>query len=273
VLLRTEHLRVAADHLADAVRQLHRHGETGITYEVGGLDEQLPEIQDWLAGLIDDADWAEDFYNSYVEFALAAALALPADGPVDNSGVERTDEGWLVNEGEPVVWFGDAHFDTDLVLDGPLIVLGDLTVDGLLDDGDVDRSFLAVTGDLRARAVRSGAFNLVLGEIAADVIVCFNSDGGLGAGGDIVADLFVQDQHSYDLGGKLRVRAAVLDWLPDGSEVEDELDPDERLALWLPPDYTEVGDDGYPEVDTWRVLTEAAAGRSPVLPAPRSQEE
>lgn len=273
MLLRTEHLRLAADHLADAVRRLRPYGEAGINYEVGDLDGQLPEIRDWLAGLIDDADWADDFYNSYVEFALAVALALPTEEPADNAGVERTDGGWWVNQGEPVVWFGDAHFDADLTLDGPLIVLGDLTVDGLLTDGDVDRSLLAVTGDLRARAVHTGAFNLVLGTIAADVIVCFNSDGGLGAGGDIVADLFVQGQHSYDLGGELRVRAAVLDWLPDGSAVEDELTSDERLALWLPADYAKERDfDGETEVDTWRVLTEAAAGRSPVLAQPRAQE-
>jgi hypothetical protein len=99
--------------------------------------------------------------------------------------------------------------------------------------------------------------------------VCFNSDGGLGAGGDIVADLFVQGQHSYDLGGELRVRVAVLNWLPDGSPVEHELTADERLALWLPADYTERDEDGYAEVDTWRVLTEAAAGHSPVLAQPR----
>jgi len=274
VLLRTEHLRLAAEHLDDAVRRLRPYGEAGITFEVGELDDELPEIQSWLADLIDDPDWAADFYNSYVEFVLAVALAIPAGGPTDNSGVERTGKGWQVRQGAPVVWFGDAHFDADLSLDAPLVVLGDLTVDGLLDDGDVDRSLLAVTGDVRARAIHTGAFNLALGDIEADVIVCFNSDGGLGAGGDIVADLFVQDQHSYDLGGELRVRVPVLDWLPDGSEVEDELTTDERLALWLPADYAEERDfDGETEVDIWRVLTEAAAGHSPVLARPRPEEE
>ncbi|GII87685.1 hypothetical protein Ssi03_56750 [Sphaerisporangium siamense] len=264
MLLRTEHLRPAADHLEAALQRLRPYGEAGIN-DLGSLDEQLPQIQKWLADL--DLD---DFYNSYVEFALVLALALPQDGPVDNSGVERTAEGWVVARGRPVVWFGDAHFDADLTLDGPLIVLGDLTVDGLLCDGDVDHSLFAATGDLRARALRTGAFNLVLGAIEADVIVCFNNDGSLEAGGDITADLFVQDQHSYGLGGDLRLRVPVLDWLPDGSPVEDERTADERLALWLPADYTTLDEDGEVEVDTWRVLTEAAAGRSPVLPTPRS---
>jgi hypothetical protein len=268
VLLRTEHLHLAAGRLEDAVRRLQPHGTVGVNYEVGFLDAQLPEIQAWVAGLAADEDWAHGFYNSYVEFVLALALALPPGDPVDNGGVTRDGGDWEVAAGQPAVWFGDAHFDTDLTLDGPLVVLGDLTVDGLLSDGDVDRSLLAVTGDVRARAIHSGAFTLALGSVEADVVVCFNSDGGLGAGGDIVADLFVQAQHSYDLGGDLRTRVAVLDWLPDGTVLEHGLTPDERLAPWLPPDYATV-DGGEIEVDTWRLLTEAAAGRSPVLSTPR----
>jgi hypothetical protein len=261
VLLRTEHLRMAADHLADAVDGLRRHGSAGVNYELGSLAKHLPEIRDWLAGLIDDPDWAGDFYNSYVEFGLvlAEALRLAAPDTSDNAGVERIGACWSVAVGTPVVWFGDAHFDADLDLDGPLIVLGDLTVDGLLSDGDVDRSSLVVTGDLRARAVHSGAFNLVLGGIEADVVVCFNSDGGLGAGGDLVADLFVQDQHSYEVGGELRVRAAVLDWLPDGTVVDHGVSTDERLAALVPARYV----DGDGEVDTGRLLEEAAAGHWP----------
>jgi hypothetical protein len=260
VLLQAEHLQLAAEHLDEAVARLSSHGEAGVNYEVGSLSDHLPEIRKWLASLTQDPEWARYFYNSYVEFALVLASALPA-APQDTTGVTRDDDGWEVRSGHPVIWFGDAHFDADLTLDGPLIVLGDLTVDGLLSDGDVDRSFLAVTGNLRARALHSGAFNLVLGTIEADVIVCFNSDGGLGAGGDLVADLFVQNQHSYEMCGELRVRAPVLEWLPDGTILDQDLTTEERLAAWLPADYTAA--DG--EVDTWRVLTEAAAGHSPVL--------
>nr|MDT0659155.1 hypothetical protein [Micromonospora sp. DSM 115978] len=250
------------------MRRLRPYGEAGITYEVGALDAHLPEIRSWLARLAEDDDWATGFYNSYVEFVLAFALALPPTDPADNAGVTRTDDGWEVAQGQPVVWYGDAHFDGDLTLDAPIVVLGDLTVDGLLDDGDVDRSLLAVTGDLRVRALHSGAFNLVLGDITADVVVCFNTDGGLGAGGDIVADLFLQAQHSYDLGGDLRVRVALLDWLPDGKILDHGRTPGEQVAPWLPADYSTVSD-GEVEVDTWRLLTEAAAGRSPVLAHPR----
>lgn len=261
MLLRSEHLRVAADNLELAVEWLRPYGAAGVNYEVGTLGDQLPEIRAWLSGLCRDDGWAKGFYNSDVEFVLALALALPQDGEPDtgggepdNGGVERGDDGWYVAGGAPVVLFGDAHFDAGLTLEGPLVVLGDLTVDGLLQDGDVDQSLLAVTGDLRARALHSGAFNLVLGDIAADVIVCFNSDGGLGAGGDIVADLFVQGQHSYELGGDLRVRVPILDWLPDGTVLAQEGTAEERLEPWLPAGHT-----------IWQLLTEAGEGRSPVL--------
>lgn len=248
-----DHFRLAEAHLDEAVARLRVHGEAGVNYEVGSLTEELPEIRTWLAG--QTGDWASHFHNSYVEYALVLAEALRLALPGDTDGVERTEDGWHVPQGSPVVWFGDAHLDAGLTVDGPLIVLGDLTVDGLLSDGDVDRSFLVVTGDLRTRALHTGAFDLVLGDLHADVVVCFNSDGGLGVGGDLVADLFVQDEHSYEVAGEMRVRVPVLDWLPDGVVVDND-----GLAPWLPPDY--VSEDG--EADTWRVLTEAAAGRSPV---------
>jgi hypothetical protein len=242
------------------VARLGVHGAAGLTYEVGSLSDQLPEIRAWLDRLGGDPDWAYYFYNSDVEFALALAEALP---PGDNDGVERTGEGWHVASGKPVIWFGDAHFDADLVLDGPLVVLGNLTVDGLLSDGDVDRSFLVVTGDLRSRALLSGAFDLVLGDLHADVVVCFNNDGGLGVGGDLVADLFVQDDHSYEVGGQVRVRLPVLDWLAGDTDLDPITAKD--AAAWLPPGYLDED-----ELDTWRILTETAAGNSPLLAEPRS---
>lgn len=263
MLLQVEHLRLAADHLDEAVARLRFRGKAGVNYEVGSLAGQLPEIRAWLAALPEDPDWARYFYNSYVEFALVLAEALPAG---DNTGVDRREDGWHVPSDQPVIWFGDAHFDADLALDGPLIVLGDLTVDGVLSDGDVDRSFLVVTGELRARALYTGAFNLVLGNLHAEVVVCFNSDGGIGVGGDLVTDLFVQDQHSYEVCGTLQARVPVLDWLQDGTVLDQEFTADERVALWLPSDY--YADE---EVDTWRVLEEAGAGRSPVLAEPRSR--
>jgi hypothetical protein len=259
VLLHEEHLHTAAPRLDDAVAGLRVHGAAGVNYEVGSLADQLPEIRAWLATLTETSDWARYFYNSYVEFALVLAAALPAG---DTEGVERTADGWHVASGRPVIWFGDAHFDADLTLDGPLIVLGDLTVDGLLADGDVDRSFLVVTGNVRTRALHSGAFDLVLGDLHADVVVCFNNDGGLGVGGDLVADLFVQDDHSYEVVGEMRVRLPVLDWLEN--DIELDLITAEDAAAWLPSGYFTDG-----ELDTWRILEEAAAGRSPLLPEPR----
>jgi hypothetical protein len=254
MLLRTEHLHLAEDRLDDAVTRLRAHGRAGVNYEVGSL-----------AGLRQDPEWAQSFYRAYPEFALVVAEALRQD-PSDTSGVDRGESDWHVAQGSPVVCFGDTHLDADLALDGPLIVLGDLTVDGLLSDGDVDRSFLVVVGNLRASALYTGAFTVVTGDIEAPVIVCFNSDGGLGAGGDIVAELFVQDQHSYGMGGELRVRVPVLDWLADGTILDNDLTTDERLAAVLPEDYVSRDDDGDVEVDTWRVLTETAAGHSPLRP-------
>jgi hypothetical protein len=259
VLVQEEHLRSAAERLEDAVAGLRVHGAAGVNYEVGSLADQLPEIRAWLDRLTGDPDWARYFYNSYVEFALVLAAALP---PGDTDGVERTADGWHVPSGRPVVWTGDARFDGDLTLDGPLVVLGDLTVDGLLSDGDVDRSFLVVTGNLRTRALHSGAFNLVLGDLHADVVVCFNNDGGLGVGGDLVTDLFVQDDHSYEVVGELRVRLPVLDWLADDVALDPVTAAD--AAAWLPPGY--LVDD---ELDTWRILEETAEGHSPLRAEPR----
>ncbi|TDV56480.1 hypothetical protein [Actinophytocola oryzae] len=259
MLLREGHLRSAVARLDEAVAGLRVHGAAGINYEVGSLADQLPEIRAWLGTLTGDPDWARYFYNAYVEFALALAAALPAG---DTEGVERTADGWHVASGRPVIWFGDARFDADLTLDGPLVVLGDLTVDGLLSDGDVDRSFLVVTGKLRTRALLSGAFDLVLGDLHADVVVCFNNDGGLGVGGDLVTELFVQDDHSYEVTGAMRVRLPVLDWPADDTELDPVTAAD--AAAWLPPGY--LADD---ELDTWRILRETAAGHSPLLAEPR----
>jgi hypothetical protein len=267
VLLTTEHLHQAADRLDEAVTRLRVHGSAGVNHEVGSLTEQLPEIHAWLTGLRQNPEWARDFYRSYAEFALVVAEALRRTES-DASGVDRVEDGWHVARGRPVICFGDTHLDADLVLDGPLIVLGDLTVDGLLSDGDVDRSFLVVTGNLRATALHSGAFTVVTGAIEARVIVCFTSDGGLGAGGDIVADLFVQDEHSYELGGELRVRVPILDWLADGTILDNDLTPGERLAAVLPEDYVSRDDDGDVEVDTGRLLRQTAAGCSPLRLTP-----
>jgi hypothetical protein len=271
VLLQVGHLRTAAPRLEEAVARLSVHGAAGVTYELGSLTDQLPEIRAWLDRLGGDPDWAYYFYNSDVEFALALAEALPAGDAGDTEGVARTGDGWHVASGRPVIWFGDAHFDADLVLDGPLVVLGNLTVDGLLSDGDVDRSFLAVTGDVRTRALLTGAFDLVLGDLHADVVVCFNNDGGLGVGGDLVADLFVQDDHSYEVAGEMRVRLPVLDWLAGDTDLDPITAKD--AAAWLPPGYLDEGEGGDEDgdgLDTWRILEETAAGNSPLLSEPRS---
>ena len=102
---------------------------------------------------------------------------------------------------------------------------------------------------------------MTLGDVTASVIWCFNNDGMLSVGGDVVADLFAPDQeHACELEGEVRARAVAEDYCSRERLIE-------QLAPWLPADYILSGKDKH--VDYWRVLEEAAAGHSPVLDTPR----
>lgn len=159
----------AAERLDDAVAVLRaRAGEgAGALEHFCDLDESLPQVRSWLRELTATLDFRHGVLPVFgLLFAQAWRLAFPAGAAASfPDGAERTETGWRVDR--PAVWFGDARIAGDLELNAPLVVLGALTVEGLLDDGDVFHSYLAVAGDVRARALRSAADHLVLGEAAA----------------------------------------------------------------------------------------------------------
>lgn len=252
----------AAQHVDEAIEALRRlPGATALDY-YGDLGERAPEIRAWLEELAQDP--AGYHHGVYACDGLVAAqawrLAFPQFAPVTfPEGTQRTSEGWEVTQTS--FWFGPNHVPGGLFLRAPLIVLGGLVVDGLLDDGDVFDSHLAVSGDIRARALASAADHLTLGNVTASVLWCFNNDGMLSIGGDVIADMIASNEHAWGCEGETRAKV-----VGEAYCTEDELA--EQFAPWLPADYIRSDEDE--RVDVWRILNEAAAGHSPVLAMPRT---
>ncbi|MFS1303828.1 leucine-rich repeat domain-containing protein [Streptosporangium longisporum] len=261
--LTEEHFFGASERLGDALAVLQKQAGAGaeaLGY-FGDIARELHSIGSWLRRPAQVREWPQHIMPPVygLLFAQAWELAFPdLTPPAFPDGAERTEAGWTVHRA--TVWFGDTHVPGWLDLKAPLIVIGHLSVEGLLDDGDASESYLAVAGDVRARAIHSAADHLVLGTLSAEVVFCTGSDGVLVTGGDVMADLFVPAEHAYAHYGKLR--AGVVG-AGDRADVVAE-----RLAPWLPSGYVRLGVPGTP-VDRWRVLQEAAVGRSPVLAQPR----
>jgi hypothetical protein len=258
---RPEHFAGAAQRLDDAVDALRaRVGDEVLQlFLTPGTD--LPKIRRWLGKLAGGDTFGHGVPPVFgLLFAQAWQLAFPDEPlPAFPDGTHDA-QGAFGLSGETTVWFGDIRVPGDLSLRAPLVVLGSLTVEGRLDDGDVFDSYLAVAGDLRARALCSEADNLALGGITADVIFCYNNDGTLAAGRDLSARLFVPAEHAWACHGELRA-------VPLGEGYRDDVVAEE-VAPWVPADYVRFGADD--PLDAERILDEAAAGRSPVLAQPRA---
>ncbi|MEU4836074.1 hypothetical protein [Streptosporangium sp. NPDC023615] len=261
--LTEEHFFGASERLGDALAMLRKRAGAGaeaLGY-FGDIAQELHAIGSWLRRPAQTREWPQHIMPPVygLLFAQAWELAFPDhEPPAFPEGAERTEAGWTVHRA--TVWFGDTYVPGWLDLKAPLIVIGHLAVEGLLDDGDASESYLAVAGDVRARAVHSSADHLVLGTLSADVVFCSGNDGVMVTGGDVMADLFVPAEHAYAHYGQLR--AGVVG-AGDRADVVAE-----RLAPWLPSGYVRLGTPGDP-IDRWRVLQEAAAGRSPMLAQPR----
>jgi hypothetical protein len=258
---RPEHFAGAAQRLDDAVDALRaRVGATELGYFFQPSTD-LPKLRRWLGRLANGDKFGHGVPPTFgLLFAQAWQLAFPGEAlPAFPDGTHDA-EGSFGLDGQTTVWFGDTLVPGDLSMRAPLVVLGSLTVEGRLDDGDVFDSYLAVAGDLRARAICSGADNLALGSITADVIFCYNNDGTLAAGRDLSAGLFVPAEHAYVCHGTLRA-------LPLGEGYRSDVAA-EQVAPWVPEDYVRLGDED--PLDDERILDEAGAGRSPVLAQPRT---
>jgi hypothetical protein len=254
----------AAEHLDEAVARLRPGDPTDHVLDhlyQFDLDFHLSRLRAWLPRLATDPD---EFHN-LVEppdgllAAQAWRLANPdAVGPAFPDGAERTENGWRVTE--PIIWFGDTHVPGSLEVRAALTVVGDLRVDGLLDDGDTTESRLGVLGNVSARAIASATLHLTLGDVDAAVIFCTGHLGSLVVGGNLTAELFVPDENAWRCDGAVRARAIGAYHLGDVAET---------VAPWLPPDYVNLAGET-DRVDAWRVINEAAAGDSPVLDTPRA---
>lgn len=90
---------------------------------------------------------------------------------------------------------GDAVVDAIPPLEGSLVVLGDLEVEGEIELRRLGAlAHLVVTGDLKARAIYADAFVVVGGELSAEVIVAdSNYAGGLFLGSVKAETLVLKD--------------------------------------------------------------------------------
>jgi len=259
--MRAEDFTGSARRLDEAAATLRASAGEVVNF-YGDLHDRLPRVRSWLGRLADDPALLGLGVPPVdtLLFAQAWHLAFAPDltGPSFPAGTERAEAGWRV--AEPAFWFGDVQVPGGLELGAPLIVLGSLQVDGLLDDGDVSCSHLAVAGDVRARAIASAADHFAVGSVSAAVIACFTNDGTLIVGRDIIADLFAPAEHAWMCNGTLRARAI--------GDAEHPRIFAGQLAPWLPADYVDPAEEDEP-VDIWRILEEAAAERSPVLDGPR----
>lgn len=107
-----------------------------------------------------------------------------------------------------VVVDGDLRLDGDLItfkekLCG-LMVLGDLVVDGRYEDSGDPNTGVFVQGNLRAKSVITSGELVVLGDVdAGDALVGDYNDFGAKLRGAVRAKVFVPEQHSFELKGKL----------------------------------------------------------------------
>lgn len=269
MLLNQERIKLGLDGLDAAwERLLDRWSDDVLDYHNTGLTDSAESAHQFWRELATSDTWRMVVHCDGPTNGLLLAESLRAASPdADQTnfpdGLEREGSGWVVPRRSPLIWFGDAHVPGDLGVDAPLIVLGSLTVDGLLRDGDVFHSYVIVAGDVRVRALRSGADHFVLGSLSASVISCFNNDGSLVVGGELSADLLLSEEHDVAVFGETRARVADCDSNP----------PEEDLARWLPADYVDFGAENRDDrLDRHRILREAAAGHSPVLAEPRPVE-
>jgi hypothetical protein len=108
---------------------------------------------------------------------------------------------------------GDLHVhgDLDLTDEGiyVLMVLGDLTVDGVYGDSDDPESMSLVTGNMKARDVVTAGFLEVHGDLDTGRLIGDYNDCDAIIGGDVRASLFYGEEHFFTIGGALVADAVI----------------------------------------------------------------
>ncbi len=121
-------------------------------------------------------------------------------------------------EGAPVVFGGDVIIDGSFDIGCICIILGDLTVDGVIEALS-DDAVVIVGGSIRARGINCTDHVHAAGSIQAEVVFV-ELGGKLTAGRAIEADLVVLEDASVEVGGKLKAKTKVVLTYPDAKGIQ-----------------------------------------------------
>ncbi|MCU0849318.1 MAG: ankyrin repeat domain-containing protein [Spirochaetes bacterium] len=101
---------------------------------------------------------------------------------------------------------GDLRIEGDLNLSVPLLVTGNLTVSGVINDCGPD-SLLAVAGNLSARGLDTDGEVIVGGDVRVDDVIWGTyNDESLSVGGGLKSPVLIEDDHCIEVNGKLDVK-------------------------------------------------------------------
>ncbi|MCY0998836.1 hypothetical protein OWM54_16980 [Myxococcus sp. MISCRS1] len=150
---------------------------------------------------------------------------------------------------EPTGHVGDLHVQGDLTLEKSLVVVGDLTVDGVLHDGEHTK--LVVVGQVRCRAMHTSGWVTILGGLTVEhALYGRYNDDSVEVLGPITAGLIVSDDHliyGKPKTAKLRPSQGGA-WGPDTFDARDRAHKAE-LPKVLVDGITSLDEDGEVKVD------------------------
>jgi len=149
----------------------------------------------------------------------AKAIFARIKPPLSEKGLSLLGVAFDIAEGKLDVHDGDLRSRKPLSLKAPLVVDGDLDVDGWLEDQvGLDHNVVFVTGDLRCRGYIGEAVMVVLGSLhcKGDLWLMSHGDNTLYIRGDLRGGIIASGGHWLNLPGKLSVKAVVGGLQPAG---------------------------------------------------------
>lgn len=167
--------------IADALAHEPRIAKTGLALQdcLAHVAALPPTLEALWGQLRDDDDRRLDF-----ALALGIAAVIEREPP---ELVERTVE-LDFDHAEVTVFRGDLHVKGDFRFARDVVVLGDLRVDGILED-TYEHMSLLVTGSVRAAAIRCRHHLWSGGEVQAEILVVGRR--GTVQGERVVADVII----------------------------------------------------------------------------------
>jgi hypothetical protein len=144
--------------------------------------------------------------------SAAELKSIALGGPaVVRSKNKRIEEG-------PVIYSGDLEIAGSFDFGTVVMVLGDLTVQGVIQE-IWDGASLLVAGSITARGIKCGGRILAAGPIRTEVVFV-ELGGALGSGRGIAADLAILEDPSIKLAGRLRAKKKLVLRHPDTRPLE-----------------------------------------------------